>query len=97
MRSIAGFRPSAQRGQIVKLATLPGYVVADLHLAKRFEIKGAPVVKWVKVSFDIDNLFNKYYIQFSQTSFYENYNFQQTFFEYPGAPRSFFGKIDVGF
>ena len=77
--------------------TLPGYVVADLHLAKRFEIKGAPVVKWVKVSFDIDNLFNKYYIQFSQTSYYDNYNFQQTFFEYPGAPRSFFGKIDVGF
>ena len=77
--------------------TIPGYFVADLHLAKKFEIKGAPVVKSVKVSLDIDNLFNKYYIQYADTSYKQNWNYDQTFFEYPGAPRSFFGRIDVGF
>ena len=77
--------------------TIPGYFIADFHLAKTFEIKGAPVVKSIKISFDIDNLFNKYYIQYANTSYLEDYYKQQTFFEYPGAPRSFFGKIDVGF
>lgn len=79
-------------------AHIGGYMIADLGLSKTFELKdpGMPV-KSVMIGVNVDNLFDKYYYNYADTSTSENYFRTDTIFASPGAPRAIVGKIQVSF
>jgi outer membrane receptor protein involved in Fe transport len=77
---------------------LPGYFLMDLALEKTFPLHNAgPWAKTVKVGVDLNNVFNKYYFNYADTSSKENYYGTLTEFASPGAPRNVMGRIDIGF
>jgi outer membrane receptor protein involved in Fe transport len=75
----------------------PGYFIMDLGVSKVFRLPGSTFAKSVKVAVDVNNLFNKYYYNYADTSYKENYFGTLTEFASPGAPRNVVGKIEVAF
>jgi outer membrane receptor protein involved in Fe transport len=53
--------------------------------------------KTLKVGLDFNNLLNKYYFNYADTSTEENHFGTLTEFASPGAPRNVMGRIEVGF
>jgi outer membrane receptor protein involved in Fe transport len=75
---------------------LEGYFVMDLGLEKIFKIYNS-YAKTLKVGLDFNNLLNKYYFNYADTSTEENHFGTLTEFASPGAPRNVMGRIEVGF
>jgi iron complex outermembrane receptor protein len=76
---------------------IPGYFVMDMAFEKTFELHNAGPAKTLKIGVDLNNVFNKYYFNYADTSRSEDFFKQLTEFASPGAPRNVMGKIDVGF
>jgi hypothetical protein len=75
---------------------IEGYYVMDLGLAKTFTLHGL-WVKTFKIGVDFNNILNKYYYNYADTSTKEDYFKQLTEFASPGAPRNILAKMDFGF
>lgn len=79
-------------------AYIGGYSIFDLGLAKTFELHGPGMfAKSVLIGVNVDNLFDKYYFNYADTSTKENYHGIDTTFASPGAPRTIMGKVQVNF
>jgi iron complex outermembrane receptor protein len=78
--------------------TIPDYFVMDIGLSKTVPLTGySQWAKTVKFAINVDNLFNRYYYNYADTSTSENFFHQLTEFASPGAPRSIMGTIEVAF
>jgi iron complex outermembrane recepter protein len=75
---------------------IEGYFLMDLALEKTFELHNS-YAKTLRIGVDLNNVFNKYYYNYADTSTKEDYFNTLTEFASPGAPRNVMGKIDVGF
>jgi outer membrane receptor protein involved in Fe transport len=75
---------------------IEGYYVMDLGLAKTFRLHGL-WVKTFKIGVDFNNILNKYYYNYADTSTKEDYFKQLTEFASPGAQRNILAKMDFGF
>jgi outer membrane receptor protein involved in Fe transport len=82
---------------------IEGYFLMDIGLAKTFNLHNLPWAKTVKLGVDLNNVFNKYYYNYADTSCSEYYACKKGLtsdvaeFASPGAPRNVMGRIDIGF
>jgi iron complex outermembrane receptor protein len=82
---------------------IEGYFLMDLGLAKTFTLHNLPYAKTLKLGVNLNNVLNKYYYNYADTSCTEYYacKTHQTNdvaeFASPGAPRNVMGRIDIGF
>jgi iron complex outermembrane recepter protein len=75
---------------------IEGYFLMDLAFDKTIELHNG-YAKTLKIGVDLNNVFNKYYYTYADTSTEENHFGTLTEFASPGAPRNVMGKIEVGF
>ncbi len=82
---------------------IEGYFLMDIALAKTFTLHNLSYAKTLKIGVDLNNVFNKYYYNYADTSCSEYYpckehtNNDIVEFASPGAPRNVMGKIEIGF
>ena len=78
--------------------TIGGHMIADLGLSKTIDLKGDNFfAKSILFGVNVDNVFDKYYFNYADTSTSENYFKTLTTFASPGAPRSVTGRITIDF
>jgi outer membrane receptor protein involved in Fe transport len=81
---------------------IEGYFLMDIALAKTFTLHNM-YAKTVKFGVDLNNVFNKYYYNYADTSCSEYYACKKGYtsdvaeFASPGAPRNVMGRIEIGF
>jgi iron complex outermembrane receptor protein len=75
-------------------STIAPHTLADLGISKSFDLDGS-MLHSVRLALNVDNLFNKYYLNEAYTDVdYSGNNFVRGV---PGAPRSILGTVGVKF